>query len=280
MFQKKTRSRSPLKEPPPHVSGQSLDEALRKASDEYMTEPVIVAAAMIGLALYEWGRVTFSLPPQPIAATVAAVLASGWATLKLVRGARQIRQLRQGRDGERIVAEVLDTIREEGFRVFHDIIGPNFNVDHLLVGPRGIYVIETKTIKKPHSPNATIWYDGETVSLAGLTPERDPIKQASALAKWIADLVQESSGKSYPVRPVVLYPGWYVERLKNLSPYVWVLNPKALPAFIQNEPVAVEDDEVAVIAFHLSRYVRAETDRGSRKGRMPHGHEVAQDRAA
>jgi hypothetical protein len=280
MSQKEGKSLLPLNDNFRHVAGQSLDEAIQRRSDDPIAEPVIVAAAMIALALYEWGRVAFSLPPQPIAATIAAVLASAWAVWKSSRGAKNIRQLRRGREGERIVAEVLETIRQDGFRVFHDIIGPNFNVDHLLVGPRGVYVIETKTITRPHSRIATIWYDGETVSVAGLTPERDPVKHASALATSMGELVKESSGKTYAVRPVVFYPGWSVERPHNLRPDVWVLNPKALPGLIQNEPVALEDDEVNVIAFHLSRYVRAEIDRGSRKGRIRPSAKVAQDRAA
>jgi hypothetical protein len=280
MFQKEGKSLLPLNDNLRHVAGQSLDEAIQRRSDDPIAEPVIVAAALIALALYEWGRVAFSLPPQPIAATIAALLASAWAAWKSVRGAKNMRQLRRGREGERIVAEVLETIRQDGFRVFHDIIGPHFNVDHLLVGPRGVYVIETKTLTRPHSRIATIWYDGETVSVAGLTPERDPVKQASALARSMGELVKESSGKTYAVRPVVLYPGWSVERPNNLRPDVWVLNPKTLPALIRNEPLALEDDEVNVIAFHLSRYVRAEIDRGSRKGRIPPGAKVAQDRAA
>jgi hypothetical protein len=280
MFQKEGKSLLPLQDNLRHVPDPSLEEAINTRSDEPIAEPVIVAAAMIALALYEWGRVAFSLPPQPIAATIAAILASAWAALKSVRGAKNSRQLRHGREGERIVAEVLETIRRDGFRVFHDIIGPNFNADHLLVGPRGVYVLDVKTISTPHSRIATIWYDGETVSLAGLTPERDPVKQARALARSMGDLVKESSGTTYVVRAVVLYPGWSVERPHNLNPDVWVLNPNALPALMQNEAVALEDDEVNLIAFHLSRYVRAEIDRGSRKGRIPHGAKVAQDRAA
>ena len=280
MFQKEGKSVLPLQDNLRHVADPSLEEAIDRRSDEPIAEPVIVAAAMIALALYEWGRVAFSLPPQPVAATIAAVLASAWAVLKAVRAPKNVRQSRQGRESERIVAEVLETIKLDGCRVFHDIVGPNFSADHLLVGPRGVYVIATGTLTRPHSETATIWYDGEKVSVAGLTPERDPVKQASALARSMADLVRESSGRAYAVRAVLLYPGWSVERPHNLMPDVWVLNPKALPVLMQNEPVALEDDEVNVIAFHLSRYVRAEIDRGSRKRRIPHGAKVAEDRAA
>jgi len=37
---------------------------------------------------------------------------------------------------------------------------------------------------------------------------------------------------------------------------VWVLNPKALPVFVNNEPIKLKDEEVHLIAYHLSRHIR------------------------
>jgi hypothetical protein len=37
-----------------------------------------------------------------------------------------------------------------------------------------------------------------------------------------------------------------------------LLEPKALPAWIEHAPVAITQDEVAMAAFHLGRYVRGE----------------------
>ena len=38
---------------------------------------------------------------------------------------------------------------------------------------------------------------------------------------------------------------------------VWVLNPKALPAFIANSQKRLSGEDVRLVAFHLSRFVRA-----------------------
>jgi hypothetical protein len=191
--------------------------------------------------------------------TAFAIVAGGYACWRLARAQRLLRNLRQGRDGERAVAEVLERFRENGFRVFHDITALDFNVDHILVGPQGIYAIETKTISKPADREASIRYDGETVAVAGFTPERDPIKQAAANARWTRELVRESTGRDYPVRAIVLYPGWFVESGANRGRAVWVLNPKALAAFIEREKVILAPDEVKLISYHLSRHVRATT---------------------
>jgi hypothetical protein len=35
-----------------------------------------------------------------------------------------------------------------------------------------------------------------------------------------------------------------------------VLNPRALPAFIEHEPESVSEEDVELAAHHLSRYIR------------------------
>jgi hypothetical protein len=58
---------------------------------------------------------------------------------------KRIKELRLGRDGEKIVAEQLECLRESGAQVFHDVPGDGFNLDHVVISNHGIYAIETKT---------------------------------------------------------------------------------------------------------------------------------------
>jgi hypothetical protein len=44
---------------------------------------------------------------------------------------------------------------------------------------------------------------------------------------------------------------------------VWVLEPNALPAFINNAPAMISASDVALAAFHLSRYVRSELEKAA-----------------
>jgi len=54
----------------------------------------------------------------------------------------------------------------------------------------------------------------------------------------------------------VLFPGWYVEQGEGTLREIWVLNPKALPAFLSNSKQVLAPEEVKLGSFHLSRYVR------------------------
>jgi hypothetical protein len=49
----------------------------------------------------------------------------------------------------------------------------------------------------------------------GKLMEHDAVEQAKSQAYWIREVLQESTGKSFPVKPVVVFPGWYVERAKG-----------------------------------------------------------------
>lgn len=163
----------------------------------------------------------------------------------------------------RSVGQFLDGLREGGARIFHDVPAEDFNLDHVVISTHGIYVVETKTITKP-SADAKVIYDGERVTVAGHSPDRDPVKQAKAEANWLRQLLKQSTGRDFPVRGVVVYPRWWIEPTNKDRPReVWVLEPKALPKFIENAPAAMAAEDVAMASYHLSRYVRGE-NRGGR----------------
>ena len=67
-----------------------------------------------------------------------------------------------------------------------------------------------------------------------------------------------TTGRACFVRPVSLYPGWYVEdHFVGPRPLVWVLNPKQFQPFAEREPERLGAEDVKLISFHLSRYVRS-----------------------
>jgi hypothetical protein len=196
-----------------------------------------------------------AFPPQPVFFTLLAVFGGGYALMRIRMYRREIRKLRLGRDGERAVGQYLEALREKGYRVFHDVCGEDFNIDHVLIGEGGIFSIETKTISKPVEDQAEVHYDGEKVLVNGFSPDRDPIKQAKTQAHWLKDLIKDSTGKTFKVRPVVLYPGWFISKQPK-GVEVWVLNPKSLPGFLEHENSILSPEETKLAAFHLSRYIR------------------------
>jgi hypothetical protein len=206
-------------------------------------------------------------PRQPIAVkralrprllySGAALVAVFYAVYRVRRAIPKLRNLRQAMEGERAVGQFLERLREQGFQVFHDVVGTGFNVDHVLVGPAGVFTIETKTWSKPISGNAQLAFDGETIRAGEFEPDRNPVVQAKAQAGWLRAMLLESTGKKVDVRPVIVFPGWFVVNSTGSLRDLWVLEPKALPTFLNNEPIRMTSEDVKLASFHLSRLIRA-----------------------
>src|SRR4029077_13677170 len=58
---------------------------------------------------------------------------------------RDYRSWSQGAEGEEVVGKVLEGLAEDGWCVIHDVCFGRGNIDHIVVGPGGIFTIETKS---------------------------------------------------------------------------------------------------------------------------------------
>ena len=117
--------------------------------------------AMWLIAAYEWLHYVKWLRVAPWAVTSCAMAVTIWFVLKWRRIMPLARQLYLGSQGEQVVGEILDELRSWDYQVFHDIGEPNYNIDHVPVGPGGIFAVETKTISK--RVGAKVTYDGQRV---------------------------------------------------------------------------------------------------------------------
>lgn len=250
------QSRSPLKDKPLRNPGQSVREQRIDLFFEKLAGPMLTALVLLVWAAVDWFRYLLKSPPDPLLASVLAIVGVAVAAWQSYRHLPRLRALRLAEDGEKAVGQLLEGLRAAGYAVFHDLVGEGFNVDHVLIGPAGVFSIETKTWSKPKKGSPEITFDGETLRAAGWEPDRNPIAQARAQASWLRGLLAESTGKTLPVRPVVLFPGWYVKDGRGSRKDLWVLEPKALAAFLSNEPEAMSTEDVKLAAFHLSRFIR------------------------
>jgi len=251
-----SNKRSPLKDRPLRNPGQSLDEQIQDITHDYMLWPTLSALFFVLLAALEWFRYLRTIPPSPGLYTFGAVAIVGFAAYRVFKGLPRLRALKQGRDGEKVVGQFLEALRERGYRVFHDVVGSGFNVDHILIGPAGVFTIETKTHSKPNG-NARIVFDGDAIRIGSFEADRDPVIQAKAQASWLRELLKESTGRTFGIKSVIVYPGWWVNEGNMRENPVWVLEPKRLPRYLTQEPRRLSEEDIHPASFHLSRFVRA-----------------------
>lgn len=232
MSDKKEDRRSPIKDPPLRLPGEGLSEQINLLLED-IGDWLLFPFLLFLLAAREWWLHFQPQTPRPLLFTVMAVLASGYTAIRIIPIRKKLQNLRLGRSGEVYVGQELELLREKGFKVLHDVQGEGFNVDHVLIGPKGIFTVETKTWSKHGKAPTSIIFDGKTIFLRGHPMIPDPVSQAKGQANWLRDLIKKQTGKDFSVWPVVVFPGWFVVK-DHHGADAWVLNPKVLPAFIEN----------------------------------------------
>lgn len=247
--------KSPLTAKPLRYPGQSLQEELDKLVDDQVIPYFIASAVLIVLAFNEWVRYFQDSRPQPEIMSIAAVLMLVVAFSKLIKLKKKAKNLKQGRDGEKAVGQYMELLREEGCIVFHDILGDQFNIDHVVISEKGIYCIETKTYSKPDIKEPTVRFAEGNLDIDGLGRKNEILKQVQAASSWLKETLKETTGLDLEVKPVVLFPGWWIES-KGFQE-TWVLNPKGFPKYLSQQPDKVPPDIKKMIGFHLGRYIRA-----------------------
>jgi hypothetical protein len=101
--------------------------------------PLVAAAGLAADVLADQS----GLPQAGLAGLAVAALV-GWRLR--FRPSEQARTWRRGAHGERRTARLLDRLTRDGYVVFHDLAVPGSpaNVDHLVIGPTGVFVIDSK----------------------------------------------------------------------------------------------------------------------------------------
>lgn len=257
MKQSKANSKkSPLKAKPLRMAGQSLDENIRNRLDDKGLKYAVLIVFPVVLAMMEWYRWYVDAPYTPWVYTFIAVMICPIGIYKAFKLKQELIKLKQGRDGEIAVGQYLESFREQGCKIFHDIVGEGFNLDHVVISKNGIFVIETKTYSKPSQGKATIQHKGDELIIDGFNAGSDILNQARAQVHWLRSLIEEMTGKHYTIKPVVVFPGWYIQS-DNMKNDVWVLNPKALGTYISNSQSVLSLEEVSFLSYSISQYIRS-----------------------
>ncbi len=251
MVQKK----SPLKDKPLRQPGQSVQEELDKLVDDKLMPYVIASCLFIAMAVQQWLAHFNNTPPKPVLASLLALSAITYTIYLFFKNKNNIKNLKLGRDGEKAVGQFLEVLREDGAIVFHDIVGIGFNIDHIVISEKGIYCIETKTYSKPANGNSKVHFNGQTLRIDGIGGKNEILTQVRAAATWLKRTLRDSTGKDFDIKPVILFPGWFVEA--NNQSGTWVLEPKSLPKYVTNQKTILTREDKKLAAYHLSRYIRS-----------------------
>jgi len=238
-------------------AGWSLEIQFKNLTDDYVA--LMVAAFMCSLASV--GALGF--PPADVLGRSIwlAVAATGAAGCSMMawRKRTRIRWNRLGWIGEQAMGEYLGVLASEGCRLFHDVPSDKENIDHVVVGPPGVFAIETKGwSKRPgkfgEAKHEAV-FDGRAIRFPwGLTAR--PLDQARRNKKWLEEFLSNSTGERVSVQPIVALPGWWVSVTAKMDSGVWVLSGKQVAGRIGSEPAKLSPKMILRIAHQLDQRCR------------------------
>lgn len=126
---------------------------------------------------------------------------------------------RLGMRGERAVAECLAdrSLAAAGYVTFHDVPADDgkWNIDHVVVGPAGVFVLETKarTRRKAkwEQDENVVKFDGRRLQFPWCYDDA-AVEQVGRNVEWMRDFLAGFPPKDIRIQPVIVVPGWFVDR--------------------------------------------------------------------
>lgn len=244
------------------VPGQALLEGIDRIDQEigdFTAGSLAFLALFVGVIIAD----VYFGEPEARAWSAAGSGAVGIAfyALSLTRLARLMRdrrKLRLGYDGRVAVVRALSFLTPEGYRVYHDVPAEGFTIDHVVVGKKGVFALETTTRPKPGRAGgaepATVAYNGQVLFFPRAIDDHT-VARAEKRAEWLSEWLGRATGEEVAVRAVVAAPGWFVKRTTPTG--IPVVNPKQIASlFAHIQPRPLTDAQIEGIAHRLEQVTR------------------------
>ena len=174
-----------------------------------------------------------------LAAAGLAASTAGWALR--FRPSPDAVTWRRGAAGERRTARLLNPLERQGWAVLHDLAvpGSRANIDHLMIGPGGVFVIDSKQYRGrlQLDPSGRLWH--------GRYPLAPALRAVSFEADQAALVLTDPD---VVVVPVMAVHGAQVPWGKVVVNGVPVVAARRLPSMLRQLPAVLGPERVAALA--------------------------------
>ena len=182
-----------------------------------------------------------------------AAAAAVWTLTELLAIPAGIGAWRTGAAGEDRTARALAELEAEGFVVLHDRRKPGSraNIDHVIVGPTGVFIVETKSYSGPLSIR------GDDVYVGGRR-RTDIVHQARNEAEVVRAILAIAGG-NLSVTPILCIHRAELPLLKTEVQGIRVVNERGLVRVLRQTAEVLEPQAVLQVAALLNRELRPAT---------------------
>ncbi|VAW14009.1 hypothetical protein MNBD_BACTEROID01-137 [hydrothermal vent metagenome] len=176
--------------------------------------------------------------------------------------------LKLGMECEVAVGQDLQNLIQYKFKVYNDFQAKKFNIDHIVIGPTGVFAIETKgrsKFVKHEKNNWKLEFDGQKLIFHSWF-ETEPVEQALRQANWLKNWLREATAENINVTPVLAIPGWYITRKAKSK--LLIYNGKN-STFLANGNVVLSDKQIQTISFQIEKECRNISAKSYKKMAQP-----------
>ena len=197
------------------------------------------AAATLGIAVGGGVLGRLLVPRLSLVVGVLAAMAAGWGLR--FRPSPDAVAWRRGAAGERHTARLLGPLERQGWVVLHDLAvpGSRTNLDHLVIGPGGVFVIDSKQYRGrlQLDPSGRLWH--------GRYPLAPTLRAVSFEADQAAQVLPDPG---VVVLPVVAVHGAQVPWGKVVVQGVPVIAARRLPSMLRALPPLLGPERITAVA--------------------------------
>lgn len=138
-----------------------------------------------------------------------------YSTSKIKRLKSRRRRLYIRYEGQMAVAEEVNRLIPEGYRVFHDFPTDRFHIDHIIIGPHGVFTVTTKVVPKlAYRLEKPVMLDGQRIVFGKMSDHRT-MAYAAFQAAWLAKWLLTATGEALTVQSILTVPGWSMKTLRK-----------------------------------------------------------------
>ena len=205
----------------------------------------LVALGVLAVATAFLGR-AFGLRDVRFLGSEIALLAGMFVILRFVLPL--VERHDRGATGEEHVGDLLDSLEGDGWHVIHDASLGRGNVDHILMGPAGVFTVETKSHPGPIKVGRV---HGATLSQA--QAQRKAIERVTGI----------------PVEALIVFSRAWVDKPLARRKGVRVTPARMLPGYLERRPTTLTQAQVEQARARVADALREYRDRASDAHRSP-----------
>lgn len=224
-----------------------------------VAEYLLVSLIVLVIAGIEVGRWYFNTPPQPVWVCVFAAGLIGYAAVRIWFILPQLRTLGREREARRLLRLVLQGLCAKGYVLFEGVTGPRgWSLGSVVVGPTGVFCLVSRFLPRGRDLSEQVVHlDDTSLRIGSREILADPLDQARRAAGGLYELLGSEGLETVPVQPVVIFPGWTVQRPESFAdPEVLVVGDQSLEEAIRRTPGRLEPRQVIAVCLLLEKAAR------------------------